>query len=77
MIMSAAKKLASLSPARQDKSAALLPPIGDSRKVGLAVGEAVALQAVADGVADPMADIQEKLRTYVWEPVYRPYERIR
>jgi len=76
MIMSAAKTLASLSPSRQDQSAALLPPISDSRKVGLAVGEAVALQAVADGVADPMPDIKEKLREYAWEPVYRPYERI-
>ena len=52
MIMAAARTLASLSPPRGDKSAALLPPIADSRKVGLVVGEAVALKAIADGVAD-------------------------
>ncbi len=78
MIMAAAKTLASLSPARADKNAALLPPIADSRKVGLVVGEAVALQAVADGVADggAEADLKRRLRAYVWEPVYLPYKRI-
>ena len=78
MIMSAAKTLASLSPARTDKNEALLPPIGDSRKVGTIVGEAVALQAVADGVAAaPSSEtMRERIEAYVWEPVYLPYERI-
>jgi len=78
MIMAAAKTLASLSPARADKNAALLPPIGDSRKVGLVVGEAVARQAIADGVAEGGGEesLNERLRAYVWEPVYLPYERI-
>jgi malate dehydrogenase (oxaloacetate-decarboxylating) len=78
MIMAAAKTLASLSPARADRNAALLPPIADSRKVGLVVGEAVALQAVADGVADAggVENLKERLRAYVWEPVYLPYERL-
>ena len=79
MIMAAAKTLASLSPARADKNAALLPPIADSRKVGLVVGEAVALQAIAEGVAEAAARrrSKERLRAYVWEPVYLPYERHR
>jgi malate dehydrogenase (oxaloacetate-decarboxylating) len=78
MIMAAARTLASLSPARADKSAALLPPIADSRKVGLVVGEAVALQAIADGVAEGGGEetLKDSLREYVWEPVYLPYERI-
>lgn len=77
MIMAAAKTLASLSPARADKNEPLLPPIGDSRKVGLVVGEAVAHQAVADGVAEPAVEqsMREKIQAYVWEPVYLPYER--
>jgi malate dehydrogenase (oxaloacetate-decarboxylating) len=79
MIMAAAKALASLSPARADKSAPLLPPIADSRKVSAAVAEAVFRQAVADGVAEavPETAIAAGLRAYVWEPVYCPYERIK
>jgi malate dehydrogenase (oxaloacetate-decarboxylating) len=76
--MAAARALARLSPARQDKNAPLLPPIADSRRVSLAVAEAVGKQAIADGVAE-VADastLNEKLRAYVWEPIYLPYERI-
>ena len=78
MIMAAAKTLASLSPARTDKNAPLLPPIAESRKVGAIVGEAVALQAVADGVAEGGGEMsmQERMQAYVWEPVYLRYERI-
>ena len=78
MIMAAAKALAALSPARADKSAPLLPPIADSRKVSMVVAEAVGRQAMADGVADACdeAAFAERLRAYVWEPEYVPYERI-
>ena len=78
MIMAAAKALATLSPARIDKSAPLLPPIADARLVSLAVAESVGRQAIADGVADAdlAADLNEQLRAYMWEPVYLPYERI-
>jgi malate dehydrogenase (oxaloacetate-decarboxylating) len=76
MIMAAAKTLASLSPAATDSSAPLLPPVGDSRKIGLAVATAVAKQAIAEGMSalDNPAALEENLRDYVWEPVYRPYE---
>jgi malate dehydrogenase (oxaloacetate-decarboxylating) len=76
MIMAAAKTLASLSPTVADPNDALLPPIGDSRRVGLAVAEAVAKQAMAEGISglgDP-AGLGAELRRYVWEPVYRRYE---
>ena len=78
MIMAATKALASLSPARTDKSAPLLPPIAESRKVSRVVAEAVGRQAIADRVADPggEADPAERIRAYVWEPVYQAYERI-
>jgi malic enzyme len=54
-----------------------LPPIGDSRKVGLAVAEAVAKQAIAEGISglqNPSA-LNDELRSYTWEPVYRSYAR--
>jgi malate dehydrogenase (oxaloacetate-decarboxylating) len=78
MIMASAKALASLSPALEDPDAPLLPPIADCRKVSLVVAEAVAKQAMADGTAEAVDDatLRERLRTYVWEPVYLPYERI-
>jgi malate dehydrogenase (oxaloacetate-decarboxylating) len=78
MIMTAARTLASLSPTRTDKNAPLLPPIGESRKVGLIVGEAVARQAIADGVAsfDDPETLKEQLLAYVWKADYLPYERV-
>jgi malate dehydrogenase (oxaloacetate-decarboxylating) len=78
MIMAAAKALARLSPARADKSAPLLPPIAEARKTSLAVAEAVGMQAIADGVAEAVeeASLADRLRAYVWEPEYVPYERI-
>jgi malate dehydrogenase (oxaloacetate-decarboxylating) len=78
MIMSAAKTLASLSPTCQDKNAPLLPPVRDSRKIALVVAEAVARQAIAEGVAaiESPTTLSQQLRAYVWEPVYVPYQRI-
>ena len=78
MIMAAAKTLASLSPARTDKNAPLLPRIADSRRVGAIVGEAVALQAIADGVAESGGEtsMKERVLAYMWEPVYLRYERL-
>jgi len=78
MIMSAAKTLAGLSPTCQDKNAPLLPPVRDSRKIALVVAEAVARQAIAEGVAaiENSATLSQQLRAYVWQPVYVPYQRI-
>jgi malate dehydrogenase (oxaloacetate-decarboxylating) len=78
MIMAAAKALAQLSPAREDSTKPLLPPVSDARNVGLIVGEAVGRQAIADdvaGIEDP-EEFKTQLHAYVWEPVYLPYERI-
>jgi malate dehydrogenase (oxaloacetate-decarboxylating) len=78
MIMAATKALASLSPAHADKNAPLLPPLADARKTSAAVAEAVFLQAIAEGVAEPADEqaIAADLRAYMWEPVYCPYERV-
>jgi malate dehydrogenase (oxaloacetate-decarboxylating) len=78
MIMASAKALAGLSPTVADPDAPLLPPIADCRKVSLVIAEAVAKQAIADGTAEAVDDatLRERLRAYVWDPVYLPYERI-
>jgi malate dehydrogenase (oxaloacetate-decarboxylating) len=78
MIMASAKALAGLSPTLSDPDAPLLPPIADCRKVSLVIAEAVAKQAIADETAEAVDDatLRERLRAYVWEPVYQTYERI-
>jgi len=78
MIMAAAKALAFMSPACKDCNAPLLPPISDCRKGSLVVAEAVARQAMAEGVADlgDPASLSNEILDYVWEPVYRRYEHI-
>ncbi len=75
MFMAAARALADLSPTRTDKTAPLLPPVGQLRDVAQAVALAVARQAQADGVAEPCgeAELAARIRARVWEPKYRPY----
>jgi malate dehydrogenase (oxaloacetate-decarboxylating) len=77
MFMAAAKAVAHLSPTRADKNARLLPPVGQMRAVSLAVAQAVARQAQADGVAPPCdaATLEERITRSVWEPCYRPYRK--
>ena len=78
MVMAAARALAGISPSATDKMAPLLPPISESRKVALVVSEAVALQAMAEGVATRAdADsLPDRIRSYMWNAVYVPYQRI-
>src|SRR4029077_10818678 len=52
MMMAAAKALAAQSPTVVDDTAPLLPRISESRKVGAAVAEVVARQAIAEGVSE-------------------------
>ena len=51
MFLSAARALATCSPARKSPTAGLLPPVAELPKVADTVALAVAVQAVADGVA--------------------------
>jgi malate dehydrogenase (oxaloacetate-decarboxylating) len=78
MMMAAAKTLAAQSPTASDPAAPLLPRVAESRQVALAVAEAVARQAITEGASE-FADhnaISEAIRAYIWEPLYRPYQRI-
>jgi malate dehydrogenase (oxaloacetate-decarboxylating) len=77
MFMAAAKALAAQSPARQTRSAPLLPPLDRIRAVSAAVALAVARQAVAEDVAEPASTdvLEARIARIVWEPVYRPYIR--
>ena len=77
MMMAAAKKLASLSPAAGDGDAPLLPPLDESRAISASIAQAVAATAIAEGVSplDPGEDVEALIREYVWQPVYLPYEQ--
>ncbi|HET6206997.1 MAG TPA: NAD-dependent malic enzyme, partial [Terracidiphilus sp.] len=78
MMMAAAKELAAQSPTVHDSNAPLLPPVADSRKVAMRVADSVARQAITEGVSaiDDPSSIADAIRAYVWDPVYRQYERI-
>jgi malate dehydrogenase (oxaloacetate-decarboxylating) len=75
MFMTAAKCLAALSPARSGRPERLLPPISEIRSVSVAIARAVALQAIEDGVAEPLDErtLEAGLRSTIWQPVYLPY----
>ncbi|MGE3872861.1 MAG: NAD-dependent malic enzyme [Parvibaculaceae bacterium] len=78
MFMAAGKAVASISPTVADRSAGLLPPVTELRKVALVVAQAVARQAQADGVADPCgaAELDARIAARMWEPRYRPYYKV-
>ena len=76
MFMAAAQALAGLSSARRGDSERLLPPVTELRSVSVAVAEAVARQAIKDGVADDRDEevLTAEIRANVWEPTYLPYK---
>ena len=77
MFMAAAKALASLSPARRDPQANLLPRVAALREVAIAVATAVGKQAHAEGLTSGVtADgIEDAVRAKMWTPRYLPYRR--
>ncbi|HYA04561.1 MAG TPA: malic enzyme-like NAD(P)-binding protein, partial [Xanthobacteraceae bacterium] len=78
MFLAAARTIADLSPAKRDAAANLLAPLVDLREVSFHVAIAVAKQAQAEGLAEPLSDelIAAAARDKMWEPVYAPYRRL-
>jgi malate dehydrogenase (oxaloacetate-decarboxylating) len=75
MFMAAAKALAAASPARNDPTKTLLPPVTSLRDVAFSVALAVALQAHKDGLTEGVNtdQIEGLIREKVWTPHYVPY----
>ena len=73
MMQAAATALGEVSPALTDPQASLLPPVGGLREVALHVATAVALAAVADGVAPHAveADLRRRVSAAQWSPHYK------
>jgi malate dehydrogenase (oxaloacetate-decarboxylating) len=78
MFLEAARVIATMSPAKHDPQANLLPPLTEIRELSFHVAVAVAKRAQADGLADPMSDAEltNAIRAKMWEPVYARYRRI-
>ncbi len=75
MIKAAARALAELSPARQDRSASLLPSLEGIRSVSRTVASAAGRKAIEEGRTDlDEAGFEAALGANIWEPVYLPYE---
>ncbi|MEE9354828.1 MAG: NAD-dependent malic enzyme [Methylococcaceae bacterium] len=77
MLMAASKALADLSPRVLGTGQALLPSLAKAREASLAIAKAVALQAMADGVAVSVHEdaVDAALAKNFWEPCYREYRR--
>jgi malate dehydrogenase (oxaloacetate-decarboxylating) len=78
MLMAAARALAGTSPSRLDPKANLLPPVAQLREVSYHVALAVALQAQAEGLAEPKSadEVEAMVKAKMWTPVYRSYRRL-
>ncbi len=77
MIKAAALALAARSPAREDKTANLLPPLSSLRTISLDVAKAVGKQAIVEGLAGvDEAGFAKELAANIWEPVYKTYIRV-
>ena len=77
MFMAAAKALAAMSPAHNDSSGNLLPPVTELREISIAVARAVAIQAIKEGLTPDVADdeIDAAIAAKMWTPRYLPYRR--
>ena len=60
------------------RTANLLPPLVEIRKLSFHVALAVAKQAQAEGLADPLSDeaLAAAVRAKMWEPLYARYRRL-
>ncbi|WP_433032063.1 NAD-dependent malic enzyme [Actinomycetospora sp. CA-053990] len=73
MMRAAARALGAASPALRDADAPLLPPWADVRAVAEDIAVAVAVQAVADGVAPARSEdeLRAVVRSTRWTPTYQ------
>ncbi len=73
MFLAAARALAGSVTNEMLATGRIVPPITDARTASLVVARAVAEQAMKDGVADPMENIEAAIHEAQWVPEYLPY----
>ncbi|MCE0556943.1 MULTISPECIES: NAD-dependent malic enzyme [unclassified Motilimonas] len=76
MLMAASQALADASMAYQETDG-LLPPLAEIQTVSKKIAKAVAMQAIEDGLALPVAEevLDQELINQFWRPEYRQYRR--
>lgn len=72
MLLAAARALGDCSPARQDRNGSLLPPVRDLRAIARHIAAAVAKDAIAEGLAEPIdaAELTRRIIASQWVPRY-------
>ncbi|HTU48468.1 MAG TPA: NAD-dependent malic enzyme [Bryobacteraceae bacterium] len=72
MMLAAARKLGENSPALQDPSASLLPPLKDIRRVAADIAIAVGIEAQKNGVAPKVSEdeLRQRVLKTQWTPAY-------
>ena len=73
MFNAAARALARAVEDETLKTGSLYPPISRVREISHRVAHAVAEQAVAEGVAREIVDVEADIGQTMWRPVYLPY----
>ncbi|OFW55101.1 MAG: hypothetical protein A2V75_03045 [Actinobacteria bacterium RBG_16_70_17] len=73
MFSASAHALADMVDEQTLAEGSLYPPMSKVREVSHRVAVAVAGQAVADGVADPVPDLEAAVADAMWYPEYLPY----
>ena len=75
MILAAARALAEQSPAREDPTAPLLPPVAELRRVAVEIAMAVGFEAQRSGHALPTSpeELRERILATQWVPRYPVY----
>lgn len=82
MLVAAVKALAAQAPALKDPEKGLLPDVVDAREISVYIAKAVIRQAVEEGLAKEKgiptedSELEEWIRAQMWEPVYRPLEKV-
>ncbi|OQD86352.1 hypothetical protein PENANT_c008G03046 [Penicillium antarcticum] len=82
MIVAASKALAAAAPALQAPTKPLLPDVEEVRDLSVKIAKAVIQEAVREGLAQEYdipgdaRELDDWIRVQMWEPTYRPLERI-
>jgi malate dehydrogenase (oxaloacetate-decarboxylating) len=72
MFLAAARALSTATPPELAAAGQMYPDIEHVRDVSLAVARAVATQAMAEGVADEVEDLEAAIEAEMWYPEYIP-----